>query len=262
MIKGLTHSAEHQKPYGLVPTYCSSVLYRQNTIEIKKEVRSTPLYGLSEIANIITESQSRNRMFSKDKKLSYSSQNVSPLPHIDWALIKKLNHLPRYPRAPKNAILISEWVTNAIGEDECYTYPWTKLPCGRPVNHHFMYVFAELLNKHDMLGIDRVTNILAEVFRIMIDFNFNECVLKEVRNVQALDDNVSIKPLIDTVSDCLAFFDKIEKDSNVNIETILVQLISILKVDLIHFWKRKRMLHPEEYWDRMTLTMLNNMKIN
>jgi hypothetical protein len=136
---------------------------------------------------------------------------------------------------------------NLLG-DEVKFYPMTKFH-GRAISHQCMFVFAEMLKNHEVKAVKQVTDILTEVFNIMIPYQLKDPILTEVNKKKILIPPY-LKTLSDTVEDCLIYLDKIENDEHCDIAKTLMNVLLLLKRDLYYYWHHRGVGDLNLYWDR------------
>ena len=145
---------------------------------------------------------------------------------------------------------------NPLG-DEVKFYPMTKFR-GRDISHQFMFVFAEMLKKHEFKSVKKVTDILSEVFNIMIPYQLKDPILAEVNKKKILIPPY-MKTLSDTVDDCLMYLDDIENDEHCNITKTLMDLLLLLKKDLFYYWFHRGVGDLNLYWDRCVTVIVGEI---
>ena len=145
---------------------------------------------------------------------------------------------------------------NFLGEEVKF-YPMTKFQ-GRAISHQFMFVFAEMLKNHEFKAVKKVTDILSEVFNIMIPYQLKDAILAEVNKKKILIPPY-MKTLSDTVDDCLIYLDKIENDEHCNIYKTLMNVLLLLKRDLFYYWHQRCVGDLNLYWDRCVTVIVGEI---
>lgn len=199
------------------------------------------------------------RCREKEPHVMVMPKNFSPPPPeepIDWKLIWKLNKLTR-PQPPKNDVLVFQEVIMRIKNDDgtyrefedLIAYPLTKID-NRPLNHHFMFVFKEMVMKINVKTVELLTSMIQGLIEVAVDMMVVTKLLDDVKTYEVVP---ATEPV--NLYDTFCRYTYLAETTTVDDESILYKIFVIIKQDVINFWIQLGCIGADTKW----LSLMKNL---